>query len=327
MLAAADGIVAVDERGIIRFCNPAAGELFARPTEELLGTPFGFPIVPGAATEIDLMLPGGRSRVVEMRITATTVESATAGSERLYVAALHDVTRRRQAEHDLEAALERQNIVVAMAAHELHNPLTAISALVHVLRDRRAGLAEDQWTEIINRIADRTVRLQALVRKFLTASRIDVNGARATAELVGILPIVLELLSEMDERAQDVRLSGSPEIMVLVDRGELFEMLANYLENAFAYGHPPIEVRADGNGDWVEISVSDSGPGVPAAFVPRLFERFSRAPEAEQQTEGSGLGLWIVRSLARANGGAAWYEPHRGGGARFCLRLPQAPTS
>src|SRR5258708_5757918 len=71
--ASADGIVAVDGRGIIRVCNPAAGELFARSTEKLVGTPFGFPIPTGRATDIDLILPGGGTRVVEMRVTTTTL--------------------------------------------------------------------------------------------------------------------------------------------------------------------------------------------------------------------------------------------------------------
>ncbi|MGH3388095.1 MAG: ATP-binding protein [Actinomadura sp.] len=321
MWASADGVVAVDERGIIRLCNPAAGELFARPTAELVGGQFGFPIVAGEATEIDLVLPGGGGRVVEMRVTTMTWEG-----ERLYVVALRDVTRRTQAERALAAALERQNIVVAMAAHEFHNPLATISVLVDVLRDRVAGLAEEQKAEIIDRIADRTTHLQGLVRKLLTASWIDAKGARATAERVLVLEVIIERLGEFEARSQDVTLSCSPELAVLVDRDEFSEMIVNYLENAFAYGGLPIEVSASERGDWAEVRVCDRGSGVPEEFAPRLFERFSRAPSAGQETEGTGLGLWIVRSLAQANGGGAWYEPRAGGGACFCLHLRRAPA-
>ncbi len=101
-------------------------------------------------------------------------------------------------------------------------------------------------------------------------------------------------------------------------------MLTNYLENAAAYGRPPIEIRAARLDDHIEVQVRDAGPGVPDAFVPRLFDRFARDPLTERDTEGTGLGLWIVRSLAHSNGGEAWYEPAGNGGSCFVLRLQRA---
>lgn len=101
-------------------------------------------------------------------------------------------------------------------------------------------------------------------------------------------------------------------------------MITNYFENATAYGRPPVTVRVTSTPDAVEVRVRDSGPGVPEHFVPRLFDRFSRDPATTRGTEGSGLGLWIVRSLARSNAGDAWYEPGEPDGACFCVRLPKA---
>jgi signal transduction histidine kinase len=103
-------------------------------------------------------------------------------------------------------------------------------------------------------------------------------------------------------------------------------MLANYLDNALTYAGPPIEIRAAEQEGYAEIRVTDHGPGVPASFIPHLFERFARAPETEQKAEGTGLGLWIVRTFARANSGDAWYQPSSTGGACFCLRLPLADS-
>jgi len=237
------------------------------------------------------------------------------------VAALRDITQRRQLEADLDTALERQNSVVAVAAHELRNPLAAISVLAHTLRDSNAALTEDQRADIVERIAERTERLQALVRKLLTASRIDAAIPEAIREHVTILEFLLEHLSEFEPKNIDLRLSCDPKLVALVDRSQFGEMLTNYLENALAYGRPPIEIQVTSHNNQVEIRVRDHGPAVAPDFVPRLYERYSRDPIAEMNSEGSGLGLWIVRNLAHANNGEAWYETDQNSGACFCLRL------
>jgi len=317
--ASADGIVAVDDHGIIRVCNQAAEELLARPAAELTGAPFGFPVAAGRAAEVELMLPGGGKRVVEMRATTTTLEG-----QRLHIAALRDVTYRKKAELALQAALEHQNVIVAIAAHELHNPLAAISVLAHVLRDQHDTMTSAQRARVIDQIAERTIRLQLLVRKLLTASSIDAAGVRPLPGRVPVLEIIIEQLADIETKPGEVQVSCSPGLTVIADRAEFSMMLANYLDNALAYGGPPVEIRAAERAGYAEIRVADHGPGVPAPFIPRLFERFTRAPETEHKAEGTGLGLWIVRTFARANGGDAWYEPGGNGGSCFCLRLPLA---
>jgi signal transduction histidine kinase len=319
--AIADGIVVVDERGINLLCNPAAEEILGRTADELVGTPFGFPITVGEPTEIDLALPDGRRRVVEVRATNTTLQGAS-----VYVAGLRDITPRRQLERELHDALDHQSTVVAVAAHQLDNPLSAISLLVHLLRDRRASLTEEETAEMLDRIADRTAHLQGLMRKFLTASRIEGKGIGAGSEPVRVLEFILQRLADFNERSHDVELSCDPELAVLVDPTEFSEMLGNYLDNALTHGRPPIEVQVTTQGSFIEIRVCDHGPGVPEEFASQLFERFSREPRARQDTEGTGLGLWIVRKLAQAHEGDAWYEPRDNGGSCFCLRLHATPN-
>ncbi|GCD40883.1 PAS domain-containing sensor histidine kinase [Streptomyces paromomycinus] len=320
--AAPDGIVAVDEEGRVRLCNPAAAELFGRPTRELLGLPFGFPLTARGAAELDLVLPSGSGRVVEMRVTATH-----ASGERLYIATLRDVTERHRAQRALEAALARQDTVIAVTAHELRNPLATISVLAHTLRDAGVRLTDAQRTDIANRIIDSTGRLQSLVRKHLAAARIDAKVTYATPQHVPVLEFILEQLGALEEGAPEVDVECRPDVVAYVDRDDLWEMLANYLENAFTYGMTPIRISVTASADHLDIRVHDAGPGVPPDVVPRLFRRFSRAPAAAPGRQGTGLGLWIVRNLARAGGGDAWYEPGAPTGARFCLRLRRAPPN
>ncbi|MEB8344244.1 sensor histidine kinase [Streptomyces endophyticus] len=323
--AAPDGIVAVDEEGLIRLCNPAAAELFGRPAGELLGLPFGFPLAAREPAEIDLVLPSGSGRVVEMRVTATR-----ASGDRLHIAMLRDVTERRRTQHALEAALARQDTVIAVTAHELRNPLATIGVLAHTLRDAGARLTDEQRADIADRIIDATARLQTLVRKHLAAARIDGNAVDAAPRPVPVLEFILEQLGAMDEGALQVEVDCAPDVVAFVDRGDLVEMLVNYLENARTYGRPPIGIHVTAAAGHVDIRVHDDGPGVPPEAVPRLFQRFGRATHAPgaltraHGPQGTGLGLWIVRTLARAGGGDAWYEPGTDGAPGFHLRLRRA---
>jgi signal transduction histidine kinase len=111
---------------------------------------------------------------------------------------------------------------------------------------------------------------------------------------------------------------------VRADPAYLDEIVVNLVENADKYGAPPITVSAHQAGDVVELTVSDHGPGVPEDFVPRLFERYTRADDTPDHPRGSGLGLYLVDKLARACGGSVRYEPNHPHGARFIVTLPAA---
>ncbi|MFS8201335.1 ATP-binding protein [Streptomyces sp. CWNU-52B] len=320
MLAVPDGIVAVDADGRVRACNPAAAALLERSADELVGSAFGLPLGDGQSAEVTLALPNGGNKVVEMTVTRARFDGS-----RLYVAALRDGTRRQQADHVLQAALEHQSAVVAVAAHQLHNPLAALGALVHVLREPPPDLTDERRAEVIERIAERTARLQALVHKLLTAARIDGASQPGAPEPVQVRGFLLEQLAESGVVGRGLRLAVPAHLVVRVDRVGFSEILGNYLENAFAHGLEPVEITARENDGRVELRVADHGPGVPESFVPHLFERYRRDPATAAATEGTGLGLWIARSLARADGGDAWYEPGRPSGAVFCVSLPQEP--
>jgi signal transduction histidine kinase len=315
--AVADAIVVVDTLGVVRYGNPAAQELFGRPREELVGVELGFPVAPGETSEIDLLMPNGGSRVVEMRVTETTWET-----EPVYVAALRDIGARGHVERELKAAVEQRDTVLAVAAHEMRTPLAVILGMAEILRDGWAGLSEDRRLHLVDLIAKQAHHLRRVVRTLLTLSRIEAGVLGAEPVAFDTSELVLSRLPELGDRSRDVRVACAPGLVAYADADHLWQILANYIENAFKYGAAPVDLSVTARDGWVDLRVCDLGPGVPEEFVPRLFERFSRGPEAQRQAEGVGLGLSIVRSLAEAGGGEAWYEPREPAGACFCVRVP-----
>jgi signal transduction histidine kinase len=320
MLAAAtDGIMAVDERGIIRFGNRAAADMLGLPVHDLVGRGLGHDLIAGQASEIELKVPGRGMRVLDARTAAMNLPG-----ERVLVAVLRDVTQRNQPELAPESALEQQSTALAVAAHELHSPLAAIGVLAHVLCDEQVSMEFAERTKIAERIAELADRLQMLMQGLITCIRIEAGGSRAEPEQVRVLQVIVDQLALVHAAPGAVSVRCSPGLTIAVDRAELTIMLANYVDNALTYGSEPIDIVAAEDDGWAVIEVTDRGPGVARSFEPLLFERFARAPDAERKASGTGLGLWIVRTLARANGGDAWYEPRDGGGSRFILRLAAA---
>jgi signal transduction histidine kinase len=320
LAAATDGIMAIDDRGTIRFGNRAAADLLGLPAHDLVGRRLGHDLIAGQASEIELKVPGRGMRVLDARTSATKLSG-----ERILVAVLRDVTQRKQSELALEAALEQQSAALAVAAHELQSPLAAMGVLARVLGDRQLSMALPERAKIAERMGELADRLQMMMRRLLTSVRIEAGDSRGEPEPVRVLEVIIDQLALVDAAPDAVSVSCSPGLTIAVDRAELTMMLANYVDNALTYGKPPVEIAATEEDRWAVIAVTDHGPGVPRSFEPLLFERFARAPEAERKAAGIGLGLWIVRTLAKANGGDAWYEPCDGGGSRFVLRLPVPP--
>ncbi len=120
----------------------------------------------------------------------------------------------------------------------------------------------------------------------------------------------------------DLTLVNDSRPLVVTDPMRLQQMLGNLLSNARKYGEPPFEVRVTPAGSHVSITVEDSGAGVPEAFRPRLFQEYSRAPGTTAR--GTGLGLFVVRALAEAQGGSVTYAPRVPHGSIFTLSLPAA---
>lgn len=215
---------------------------------------------------------------------------------------------------------------VAIASHDLRTPLTVIKGFTALMDERWASLPDADKKGYVTRIDRQADQLSRLVDDLLTISRIEGRALKSRPEPVSVACAVEDAIEGNVEARHGVRVDVADDLGVTADPTHVQRILRNMIANAIAYGVPPVEIDACRVPGGVEIRVSDHGPGVPDAFVPQLFEKFARLDKKlSTATKGTGLGLYIVRGLARAAGGDAWYEPTgSAGGACFAVRLPAA---
>lgn len=241
-------------------------------------------------------------------------------------AALKDLNERlEEANAVLETANQSIKEFVAIASHDMRNPLTLVLGYARTLKRKWGTLSDVQKLEFIDVIESQGVHMNRLVDDLLTVSQIEAGAVETHIEEICIARALEQTVGEFGDKGADVSIVADERIMVLMDPHHLERILVNYVGNAFKYGSPPILAEATETPGWVELRVSDNGEGVPEEFVPKLFGKFARADtESTRQQQGTGLGLSIVRGLARANGGDAWYEPHLPNGSCFAVRFKRA---
>jgi signal transduction histidine kinase len=214
---------------------------------------------------------------------------------------------------------------VALAAHELRTPMTTIHGFVTTLHHLSDRLDEEQRTQVRDALLQQTQRMASLIEQLLDLSRLDAEAIDIAPEPIHVRAQIQEIVDAvaLDRSAVDVAIAE--DTIVVADRSALERIVSNLVTNAFRYGAPPVTVRAEQTDRHFRLWVEDRGHGVTAAFVPDLFERFSRSERTRAGTVGTGLGLAIARSYARAHGGDLLYEDATPHGARFMLVLPAQP--
>jgi PAS domain S-box-containing protein len=342
----AEAIVSQSPDGAITSWNPAAERLYGHGADEMLGQTVAL-LVPadreGEAREHTAKALGGEAvvgwetehlgkdgRRIDVSITISPVYD-DAGRVCELAMFVRDVTARREAQRALVSAYEElrrttemKSQLVAIVSHELRTPLTSIVGFATTLCARWRELAEEDRLEFLQLIDTQGQRLSRLVDNVLLLSRLEAGKAARVSGPVDLAQVAAAVVAELRLEADtELALDGAP--TVLGDPAHAHQILLNLLANALAYGAPPFSVAVEEESEAVVASVCDSGPGVPPAFVPQLFEAYTRAAEHHQTGKrGSGLGLAIAKGLAEASGGEVWYEPGEVCGARFRLRLLKA---
>jgi two-component system phosphate regulon sensor histidine kinase PhoR len=325
-----DGVLLLDGAGRLLVANPAARSWFGLPDDLRPGLPvkrvLGVPQVSALAERAaearapvvaNLTLVFPEPRTLAMR----AFPLADRGPTGRIVVTMADITQRRRLE-----VLRRD--FVANASHELKTPVAAVRALAETLL---TALPEDpdagrRFAERIGREAE---RLDVLVRDLLDLSRVERGTLDVEpVDLVGLAKEVTGSYADLaGERRVKLRTELQPYVSVRGDRAQLGLLLSNLLDNALRYtsAKGSVCVRLDTSESRATLQVADTGEGIPASELSRVFERFYRVDKARaRQTGGTGLGLAIVRHVAEAHGGTVGVESELGQGSTFTVTLPVA---
>ena len=240
-----------------------------------------------------------------------------------------DRTRLFAQERETRVALERADEVksnfVALAAHELRTPVATVHGIVETLHAHGKRLSEAQREPLEQTLRQQSDRMRSLVDQLLDLSRLDAEAVPIAPERFPVRQRVEEIV-EASTGGQDekVEIDVPPDLAAMADAAAFDRIVSNLVVNAFRYGSPPIRITAEQRDRHLRVRVEDRGSGVPAEFVPDLFERFTRDRRTVDLAGGTGLGLAIARSYANAHGGDLVYSPATPRGALFELVLPQS---
>ncbi len=225
----------------------------------------------------------------------------------------------------LTAANTQISDLVAMMSHDLRAPVTVINGYADTALDSWTTLDDDTRLRFMSKVGMAGHSLQQMLEDTLMVSTLDAQALEPRPAALRLDDAVRSLIAVLSDPLANVELDELERVTVLVDKGHFTQIFSNLVTNAAKYGSAPYRVSARHCDDIVELSVSDSGSGVSTEFASRLFDRFTRSEEVRRGDQrGTGLGLYIVKMLAEANGGGVDYRTTPGGGATFVVRLPRA---
>jgi len=261
---------------------------------------------------------GTGQRIYRLRATPMRDENALLGA----VAVLEDVTHLRE--------LDRlKTEFIGIASHELRTPVTSLLLSVQLLEERALGDLTPEQSAIVAAQREDLDRLDRMMRDLLDITRLEAGSLPPRFAIVHSARPAKAAIDAVEQQARDkgvslhLRLAESlPDLEA--DAAQLARALVNLLNNAIRHTPPggeiTVEVSADAGS--VSISVEDTGTGIPAAYLSRIFDRFVQVPGATRG--GSGLGLSIVKNIVMAHFGEITASVRAGGGMRFVITLPQA---
>jgi signal transduction histidine kinase len=287
----------------------------------------GGPLALLLASLVGYVMAAAALRPVERMRRRAAAISAEESGERLPVPLANDEIGRlgrtlNEMLSRLEAAFARERAFVSDASHELRTPLAILRTELELAL--RGEHTPQEQEDALRSAAEETERLSHLAEDLLVIARSDQGRLPVRIEDLEAGEVLARVAGRFQTRARvegrPLRPDPSPGVIVRADLARLEQALANLVDNALSYGDGTVELSAFQHNGTVEIHVRDEGPGFPPAFLPRAFERFTRADEARSRG-GTGLGLAIASAVAMAHGGSA-HAVNRNPGADVWIAIP-----
>jgi two-component system phosphate regulon sensor histidine kinase PhoR len=334
-----EGVMVLDYKGRILQVNPALERMFGVTRAETRGRPslevFGHSELNALVSSVLATRTGQKDEII---LTPSgrclDVEASVAGGEQdneaCAVLVFHDITELRRLENI-------RKDFVANVSHELRTPLTSIKGYVEALLD---GGKDDSETSVrfLEIILKQSDRLNLILEDLLQLSKIESGQLQFKKEPLHIGSVIertIAMIKPLAEKKQHRLRSQVAADLPLIsgDEERLVQVLANLLDNAIKYTPEGGQItvaarrispsRAEAPRTSIELTVTDTGIGIPEQDRPRVFERFYRVDKARsRELGGTGLGLAIVRHIVEGHGGQVWVEGNMPTGSRFIVRLP-----
>jgi len=332
-----DGVVVVDAEFRVANMNPQAGRILGIDPEmaaekhflEVVKNERLFDLMkqtaesgqPPTIEEGKNILSIGEGESAKHYMFGITPVVSKGGGMLGVVLLLRDVTRLKE--------LDRMKSEFVMtASHELKTPLQSLRMSIDLLKEGAADKLDDKQRQLLDAADEELARLNSLISDLLDLSKIE--AGKVEMELDRIPPGVLagKAVEVFKAQAEEKHISlvsdvpdGLPEVQA--DANKVTWVLTNLIANALRYADSKITVSAQHVGQWVHLSVSDDGEGVPPEYQSRIFEKFVQV-KSEKSVGGTGLGLAICKEIVRAHKGTIWVDSTPDEGSTFTFALPVA---
>ncbi len=334
------GMIIVNRDEVVLEFNPAAEKMTGFKREDVVGRNCRevLPGVPCKLKDLDKKalvkkdeifvyiegtIPHKNGHEIPVRYTAAPLVKGY--EPKGAIVTFRDVSKEKQLE-------QHRRVLISMFAHDLKGPLAIAGGLLIRLREGKAGSLTEKQVEYLDTIIKEIKKVDTYIRSFLDIVRMEAGQIRLSMELCDIRGLVSELLSDLEVRANQKKMTIQMDIpedlpLVYVDKCQLHRVIFNLLDNAIKYSPPEskIIIACRDVGEAILCTVEDSGTGINEEDLPYIFDPFYRA-NYSQGVEGTGIGLAVVKTIIEAHGGRVWVRNKKPPehGAIFSFTIPKA---
>ena len=339
-----EAIIIVNSKKVIALYNSTAEKILGIPTQDAIGRPIddvlklsndagiatfdSYSKASGTTPATPLNLFILREGAEKTQIVVNTEKHTVGMDTNCVLITLQDASKEKQLE-------EMKVDFVSMAAHELRTPLTAIRGYTSLLQMHYATQLDAPAKELLTRLLVSTTNLTNLIDNLLSVSRIERNNLTVETKPIDLSIIAKDIFSSFEQQAQTKKQHFTLNIpdklpLVMADPFRIGQVFINLISNALNYTPESgaIIVSIFNKTNYIEVSVQDTGEGIPKDALPRLFTKFFRVSGSlEQGSKGTGLGLYITKSIIELHHGKIWAESIVARGSTFTFTIPTATAN